>query len=276
MDLNHFATQLHALLTAAYSKPVTLNLMPGIDEAETQGAGNEFMESIVEEICSYPQIDALTIWTRQVEALAEEKAVVSLVIEIRSKQPAAIQPRTKSMRELSVRLQAVGGVLHLLPASGRGMRYELIFPARVVQRAAGGGGETILLVEDEDFLRKVTAEVLQNCGYRVLAAKDAGAAFELFTSNGRVDLLLADVMLPGESGTDLARRLSESQPRLNIILMSGYSAFEGQEPRQAAIAYLQKPFSVESLLNKIQEVLEPSILPGTAQLEAARPATLRR
>jgi two-component system, cell cycle sensor histidine kinase and response regulator CckA len=83
--------------------------------------------------------------------------------------------------------------------------------------------ETILLVEDESFVREVTCEVLRSAGYRVLAAKDAAEAARIYDSlMGNVDLLMSDVILPGETGLALAGILRSKNPTLNVLLVSGY------------------------------------------------------
>ena len=119
-----------------------------------------------------------------------------------------------------------------------------------------GGAETILFVEDEAFVREVTEEVLRSAGYRVLTAKDAAAAARAFDLQcGDVDLLLADVVLPGESGRALAGRLKRASPELKVLLISGHAEQIGM--REAGTeTFLAKPFSVGVLLRKVRQVLE--------------------
>ena len=144
------------------------------------------------------------------------------------------------MRELSTRLRDSGCALRLRAAAGRWMRYEVLFPVGMESDRGvygRGMGETILLVEDEDIVRDVTAQVLERCGYQVLAAKDAKTAVDIFALNrGRIGLLLTDLGLAGENGAELAEKLSESDPRLRVILMSGYTEREmtGREFGDAA------------------------------------------
>lgn len=118
-----------------------------------------------------------------------------------------------------------------------------------------GTGDTILFVEDEVFVREVTREVLQEAGYRVLAAKSSAEASRIYEVGGaEVSLLLTDVVLPGESGRALARRLRQSDPDLPVLLISGYSeqmglGGDGQEE------CLAKPFSSDVLLLRIKKLL---------------------
>jgi len=118
------------------------------------------------------------------------------------------------------------------------------------------GWETILLVEDEGFVREVTSEVLESAGYTVLKASNATEALQAFGEfQGEVHLLLTDVIMPGKSGRELAQELRATQPGLKTIFMSGYS--DHQVLRQDARAwYVAKPFSVESLARTIRRVLE--------------------
>ena len=85
------------------------------------------------------------------------------------------------------------------------------------------GHETILLVEDESFLREVTCEILESVGYRVLKARTAAEAISAFDEYKTiVRLLLTDVVLPGQNGRDLATDLRSVSPKLKIIFTSGY------------------------------------------------------
>lgn len=115
--------------------------------------------------------------------------------------------------------------------------------------------QMILLVEDEKFVREVTCEVLQSAGYRVLTAKNSLEASCLYNEYGiNVDLLLTDMILPGESGLALARRLRAENPRLNILLVSGYALRPELRELQAE-EVLAKPFSTETLLERVRHLL---------------------
>jgi CheY-like chemotaxis protein len=118
--------------------------------------------------------------------------------------------------------------------------------------------ETILLVEDEAFVRKATGEALEAGGYRVLTAENAIQAFEVRGKySDPIDLLLADIVMPGMSGHELARQVAALCPQTRILLMSGYTeqlasreiSFHGEE-------YLAKPFSIPTLLKRIRRVLD--------------------
>jgi len=115
---------------------------------------------------------------------------------------------------------------------------------------------SVLVVEDESFVREVTAEILRAAGYEVLKAQNAAEAITIFRQNhDHIALLVLDVVLPGRNGRDLARDLTRDQPELRTIFISGYP--ENAITRDAAIRgkafYLPKPFSVDSLMRKVRE-----------------------
>jgi two-component system cell cycle sensor histidine kinase/response regulator CckA len=118
------------------------------------------------------------------------------------------------------------------------------------------GTETILLVEDEAFVRKVTHQVLQSAGYGVVTAKNAMEAIEQRERLPEVDLLLTDVVLPGRNGRALASDLRSRQPNLSVLFVTGYplqlAEIEAAEPSAAC---LPKPFSAAALLRKVRQML---------------------
>jgi len=118
--------------------------------------------------------------------------------------------------------------------------------------------ETILLVEDEAFVRKVTAEVLESAGYRLIIAGSAAEALEACHGfPASPDLLVADIVMPGMSGRQLAAKLETYYPRVRILLMSGYAEQLGRgELSPYGREYLAKPFSISTLLTRVREVLD--------------------
>ena len=124
------------------------------------------------------------------------------------------------------------------------------------------GPETILLVEDEAFVRKATAEALESAGYRLLIAKNAAEALEAYRSCvWPVDLLLTDVVMPGMSGLDLAAEFESLCPRARVLLMSGHAEqFAGRELSRYSKRCLAKPFSIRALLKRVREVLDTNPL----------------
>lgn len=127
--------------------------------------------------------------------------------------------------------------------------------------------ETVLLVEDEVFVRDVTQEVLEMCGYTVLTACDAADAIRRFEHHkGPVHLLITDVVMPGMNGRELAGRLLLRCPDLKTIFISGYA--DNTVLREGAgitsAAYLQKPFTLEALTRKVREVIDSRMRPSTS------------
>ena len=112
---------------------------------------------------------------------------------------------------------------------------------------------SILLVEDETFVREVASEVLRGAGYRVLTARNAAEAVQIYEKGFEFDLLLTDVVLPGETGRMLADRLHRENPRLPVLLATGYGE---QMARGASEECLAKPFSSEDLLQRVQQLME--------------------
>jgi CheY-like chemotaxis protein len=139
-----------------------------------------------------------------------------------------------------------------------GMTGETIPGAAFAKTVIWGGPETILLVEDESFVREVTAEVLESAGYRLVITKSAAEASEACRRCSRpVDLLLADVVMPGMSGRELAAQFVSWYPQSRVLLMSGYAeqlALCEQSPYGKT--YLAKPFSSHMLLSRVRQVLD--------------------
>ena len=118
------------------------------------------------------------------------------------------------------------------------------------------GAETILFVEDEAFVRDVTCEVLRSAGYRVLSAKNATEAIRSYDARrGEVELLLTDVVLPGETGLALAGRLRSEAPDLKVLLVTGYAEQMGRREGKHEEC-LAKPFSTEVLLRSVRRLLD--------------------
>lgn len=115
---------------------------------------------------------------------------------------------------------------------------------------------SILLVEDETFVREVTAEILIAAGYKVLKARSAVEAVREFRQHkGEVALLLVDVVLPGKNGRDMAQELMREEPKLKTVFISGYPENTPDEGPLRNTIYLSKPFSLGSLMQKIRDVI---------------------
>ncbi len=124
-----------------------------------------------------------------------------------------------------------------------------------------GSGEQILLVEDEDAVRTFATRALTASGYRVTAAASAEEALEFFKScDGRFDLVFSDVVLPGKSGVTLAEELLALDPKLDILLSSGYTDEKSQwgEIQERGYEFLQKPYQLSNLLDTIGKIVRPN------------------
>jgi CheY-like chemotaxis protein len=122
---------------------------------------------------------------------------------------------------------------------------------------AESAGETILLVENEPLVRELSRDMLERQGYRVILAADAIEAEQISGGAGSFDLLITDAVMPNITGVELARRLRTAHPGLKVLFISGYE--DGRAKRNEAgaegAAFLQKPFSADSLGRKIRQML---------------------
>jgi len=158
-----------------------------------------------------------------------------------------------------------GGFVEAHSEPGRGTRFDLYFPrahgvpSESVQGAHTGsaGSETLLLVEDEDSVRKVVTLILEAAGYKVLAAGSPAQAHELWSLHApRVALLITDEVMPGGRGTDLVAELRRARPGLRALCMTGYAEPDGNGEPIADLSMIQKPFESELLLRRVRELLD--------------------
>ena len=154
--------------------------------------------------------------------------------------------------ESIVGMKEVLGERGLLGASNQSVESWCGFPGERVRTSA-----TILLVEDQSFVREVAGEVLRCAGYEVLTAKAAPEAIHAYEQfSGKVDLLLSDIVLPGQSGRALARDLKQRNSNIKVLLISGYAMQPADvESDESTKECLPKPFSAEVLLRRVREVL---------------------
>jgi two-component system, cell cycle sensor histidine kinase and response regulator CckA len=122
-----------------------------------------------------------------------------------------------------------------------------------------GGQETILVVEDEESLRKIVARVLTGAGYRVVSASNAGEALLLCEKHGsRIRLMLTDVIMPGMNGRELSERLATMVPNMKVLYMSGYTddAIVDRGALAPGTVLIQKPFTADELSARVRAVLD--------------------
>lgn len=121
-----------------------------------------------------------------------------------------------------------------------------------------GGGETVLLVEDDEAVRRLTERILRSAKYQVLVAADGEEALALMARHsGPVHLLVTDVVMPRMSGRELADRLRQVKPQVKVLFMSGFTddAIMQHGVLERGAQFINKPFSAADLTCKVQEVL---------------------
>jgi DNA-binding NtrC family response regulator len=116
---------------------------------------------------------------------------------------------------------------------------------------------TILLVEDEPFVREATCNILQHAGFDVLSAEDAQKATQIYEACSRaIDLVMTDMVLPGRSGQQLGEDLRKHSPEVVVLVTSGYGNAEYEmEAPESRTYFLAKPYSRRTLLDKIEKIL---------------------
>jgi two-component system, cell cycle sensor histidine kinase and response regulator CckA len=182
-----------------------------------------------------------------------------------------------------------GGFVHVESSLDSGARFRVYLPARpdaqlpepacepgLVER---GRGELLLLTDDEAALREVMKDMLETNGYRVITAAEGLEGFMLFLRHrGEIQLVITDVVMPRLDGVRLVRAIRKVEPETRILASSGVDLSEGAEgPRKeletlGVAGFLQKPYRVESLLQRVREILdaptrppvgsEPEAIPG--------------
>ncbi|MGC2474157.1 MAG: response regulator [Candidatus Sulfotelmatobacter sp.] len=138
-------------------------------------------------------------------------------------------------------------------------------PICQVQAEVEGDCRCVLLVEDESFVREVTREILIAAGYRVFAAKNANEAVRIYQEDQwQINLMITDLVLPGETGRSLAARLQQQNPKLKVLFMSGYQN-QIELRSQSEKDFLMKPFSSSVLLSRVRLMLDHPVLPSDSE-----------
>ncbi|MBS1793421.1 MAG: PAS domain S-box protein [Acidobacteria bacterium] len=156
---------------------------------------------------------------------------------------------------------------------GRGTTFKIFLPCVEIpddnagdddaEERSKSGAETILLVEDEELVRNLGREILESGGYRVIEASGGEEALDICRRGDlRIDLLLTDVVMPEMNGRELWQKLAETSPQIKVLFTSGYTddmvVRNGITNEEAN--FLQKPFSIDTLMQKVREVLDADII----------------
>ncbi len=150
----------------------------------------------------------------------------------------------------------------------QGTTFKIYFPAvkrnattvaKVAVTERPCGTETVMLIEDEPMVRRLAKKILLMHGYKVIEQKSGGLAIAYFDEhNPAIDLLITDVIMPGMNGRELQEKLQEKLPGLKALFMSGYTenVIAHHGVLDEGTEFIQKPFSIVSLTQKVREVLD--------------------
>ena len=166
-------------------------------------------------------------------------------------------------------IQNHGGMIEMQSHAGRGSTFSVFLPA-IDSAALNGeelppvldihqGQETILLVDDEEIIRGLGVDILEDRGYRVFSASEGREAIRIYRERIReIDLVILDVMMPGIGGKETYRQLRAINPQVKVLLSSGYSTNGevGEILKQGVSGFVQKPYREEELAAKVREVLD--------------------
>jgi two-component system cell cycle sensor histidine kinase/response regulator CckA len=161
------------------------------------------------------------------------------------------------------------GNIWIYSEPGHGTTFKIYFPLveelleevkeKVVGEELSRGSETVLVVEDEQEVRKLAVQILRELGYRILEADQGAEAFCVCGKHkGPIHLLLTDVVMPKMSGRELVERILEIRPEVKVLYMSGYTdnVIVHHGILERGINFIQKPFTVEALAQRVREVLD--------------------
>jgi PAS domain S-box-containing protein len=164
-----------------------------------------------------------------------------------------------------------GGYIWVYSEPGHGTTFKVYLPrvagvAEIAEPAPSAaiharGSETVLLVEDQEDVRRLARRVLEGRGYTVLPASNGDEALDVVAQYPhRIHVLVTDVVMPGINGRELARRVTASRPDVKVLFVSGYTgeAVHQRGLLEPGVAFLQKPFTAEVLARKVREVLGSS------------------
>jgi PAS domain S-box-containing protein len=161
-----------------------------------------------------------------------------------------------------------GGYVMCSSEPGAGATFEIYLPAieKIVEsiddeviEPPQGGGETILLVDDEDFIRELGKEMLERFGYNLLTANNGEGALEVYRQrNGEIDLVILDLIMPGMGGKRCLEELLEIDSQVRVVIASGYSfnVLTKEAPKAGVSGFINKPYDMRQMLKVVRGVLD--------------------
>jgi two-component system, cell cycle sensor histidine kinase and response regulator CckA len=158
-----------------------------------------------------------------------------------------------------------GGIINVESELGRGTEVTILLPKAEAGTGASAdfdstvpqGHKTVLLIDDNLQVRNSVQHILTECGYRVLEAASGSEALEIFERHGEeIDLLLADLAMPGMSGRELARQLRVKRPELGVMLITGYNRPEVAASDETPVVLFRKPFTASALAQQVRQILD--------------------
>ena len=163
-----------------------------------------------------------------------------------------------------------GGFIDVQSEVGVGTTFSVYFPALESPESpkepqfeawhSAGGGETVLVVDDDESVRSLVSRILKLEGYNVLEASDGPEAISIAErkQTGQIDLLISDILMPNIDGRDLAYQLSATRPEMKILLISGFAESLSSEgrPRDKEVRFLSKPFVPSELKALVRDILD--------------------
>jgi PAS domain S-box-containing protein len=297
LDLNHVVADTHKMLRRLIGEDVELRLVTGAAVGRVLADPGQ-LEQVILNLAinardAMPQGGCLTLETANVEldeAYAQSHLMVQpglYVMLAVTDTGCGMEPEVKARifepffttkeqgRGSGLGLSTVygivqqsGGCVWVYSEPGLGTTFKIYLPridealspqeVRASSAPRARDAETVLVVEDEEKVRVLVREMLEELGYNVLEAPGGAEALRLCSQwQGPIDVLLTDVVMPGMGGVELARQATAHRPRLKIVFMSGYTGGSAAPDvdLQEGTAFLEKPFSYVRLAEKLQELL---------------------
>lgn len=162
-------------------------------------------------------------------------------------------------------VQNHGGYIDVSSEIGKGTTFYIYLPfsnkvlneVETVQTEPESGNETILVAEDEYMMRELLVEMLDSGGYKVITAPNGHQAIDIYQEQGhQIDLVILDMMMPGINGQETFRQLKKINPAVKVLLSSGYSEDVQEISNERGLGFIQKPYGVNELLDKVRSVID--------------------